>query len=455
MPWPVYLAFKHLFPTGRKGARASLGATLRLAFFLALGLFCLLLAFLWWNGVLGRMRLLLHSPSAVVEGMLILWLWLTVAVAFVALIFRSTPFFHAMSILGITLGVTVLITVQSVMNGFAHEYERVFIETQGHLAVMAGEPVANPQEVVQVIKQVPGVTLAEPVMNGVLLLRFKNLPGTPIVRSFDMNDPDIARDPLAAKINEGALDALDDQSILVGAGVAGRFGLHMGDKVDVYTLRMLDDIKHDEVPMPRELKVVGLVNTGWVGVDENTVFLSLRLMRELYGFTDEAHIIEVRLDRDDLSYTLDKQAALEKALEPLNRQRIAAGGPDAELSVATWQQMNRDQMQILIVEKTVMLYIMMVIVVVAAFCILCSLATTVVRKTREIGVLGALGARARASRGGFFACRACSSAWSARLLASLPPLSCCTIGKTSWRRLWTSANSLNSTSSTASPWSTG
>lgn len=393
MPWPVYLALKHLFPTGRQGARASIGATLRLAFFLALGLFCVLVAFLWWNGVLARMQQLLHSPQEIARELFVLWLWLTAAVTFVAMIFRSTPFFHAMSILGITLGVTVLITVQSVMNGFAHEYERVFIETQGHLAVMAGEPVANPQEVIQVIKQVPGVTLAEPVMNGVILLRSKNLPGTPLVRSFDMNDPAIAQDPLAKKISQGNLDDLDDQSILIGAGVASRFNLRLGDTVDVYTLRMLDEIKHDEVPMPKELKVVGVVSTGWIGVDENTVFLSLRRMRDLYGFTDEAHIIEVRLDRDDLPYTMEKQAALQEALEPLNRQRLAAGGPDAELSVATWQEMNRDQMQILIVEKTVMLYIMMVIVVVAAFCILCSLATTVVRKTREIGVLGALGGR--------------------------------------------------------------
>jgi len=42
-----------------------------------------------------------------------------------------------MSIFGIALGVTVLITVQSVMNGFQNEYERVFVESQGHLDVSA------------------------------------------------------------------------------------------------------------------------------------------------------------------------------------------------------------------------------------------------------------------------------------------------------------------------------
>jgi len=70
-------------------------------------------------------------------------LWLLAGVALVALIFRSTPFFNAMSIFGIALGVTVLITVQSVMNGFQNEYERVFVESQGHLDVSADGPNAK------------------------------------------------------------------------------------------------------------------------------------------------------------------------------------------------------------------------------------------------------------------------------------------------------------------------
>jgi lipoprotein-releasing system permease protein len=115
-------------------------------------------------------------------------------------------------------------------------------------------------------------------------------------------------------------------------------------------------------------------------------------MRELYGFSNEAGNIEVRLDNDDQGHMLDVAAALQKQLAFLNQKRAAAGD-NVSLDVSTWQEMNRDQLQILFVEKSVMFYIMIVIVIVAAFCILCSLATSVVRKTREIGVLGALGAQ--------------------------------------------------------------
>jgi len=47
-------------------------------------------------------------------------------------------------------------------------------------------------------------------------------------------------------------------------------------------------------------------------------------MRELYGFSDEAHLIEVRLDNDDLGHTLDMKATLQKALQPLSDRRVAA-----------------------------------------------------------------------------------------------------------------------------------
>jgi lipoprotein-releasing system permease protein len=154
---------------------------------------------------------------------------------------------------------------------------------------------------------------------------------------------------------------------------------------------MLQSIKRDDVLRPKELTVAGIFNTGFALYDDNTIGVTLRTMQELYGFSDEVGSIEVRLDNDDTDHLYAVRAAIEKALQPLNQQRLAAG--DAPLQVQTWEERNKNQLEILFVEKSVMFYIMIVIVIVAAFCILCSLATSVVRKTREIGVLGALGAR--------------------------------------------------------------
>ena len=199
---------------------------------------------LGWNGVLARLWRDVPTKAAFFGDLGLVWLWVAAGVLLVAMIFRSTPFFNAMSILGITLGVTVLITVQSVMNGFSNEYERVFIETQGNLDVRAGEPIKDPQAVVNVIKQVPGVICAEPEMNGVVMMLYQNLPATPLVRTFDMNSPDAARDPLANDLLPSAnFEDLDDQSVFVGSGLAGNRVFAAVGRVDVYSLRIRQDIK--------------------------------------------------------------------------------------------------------------------------------------------------------------------------------------------------------------------
>ena len=397
MPWPVYLALKHLFPTGRRASGASGWAVLRTAVISATGLFLVLLAFLQWNGALKRMHEYNYLGTGALIGHLgLVWLWLSLVAVLVALIFQSTPFFNAMSIMGITLGVTVLITVQSVMNGFAHEYEKVFILAQGNLDIWAKEPIKNPREVVSLVKQVPGVRLAEPVTFGQVMLIYQDNPLVPKVRSFDMNSPDAARNPLAQSVVLGHFDDLDDKSVLLGRGIYAQLGNPpLGSKVDIYTPLMVARMKKNDVLMPKSLEVAGVFETGWTGVDDTTIAVTLRTMQDLYGFSDEAHTIEVRLDNDDLAHTRELAAVVQAKLGPLNDQRVAAGGPDAKMSVYTWEEVNRDQLQILFVEKTVMFYIMIVIVVVAAFCILCSLATSVVRKTREVGVLGVLGAQPR------------------------------------------------------------
>ncbi len=353
MPWPVYLALKHLFPTGRR-----------------------------------------------------------------------VSFFTAMSVLGVTLGVTVLLAVQSVMNGFAKEYEVNLIRAQGNIIVRSGGLIEKPEEIVKLLQTVPGVTYAEPFAMGVVMLQFENRPafmatksilwppqypraadehvaaGTdtayPSVRGFDVNHPGGLRPPLADMLVAGKFEDLDDHSILLGWGLAQDLGAHVGDTIDVTTPLMLDRLKNNVVLEPRSLTIAGIFQTGWTVADNNTVGVTLRTMQDLYGLGRDVGAIEVRLDNahGDISATAEVALAINQKLEALNHQR-AQDSQALPLRARTWYEINSDLMDILLVEKNVMFYIMIFIVVVAAFSIASSLVTSVVRKTREIGMLGALGASPR------------------------------------------------------------
>ncbi|MGA2052592.1 MAG: ABC transporter permease, partial [Opitutales bacterium] len=267
MPWPVYLAFKHLFPAGR---RAS--------------------------------------------------------------------FFTVVSILGVALGVMVLLVVQSVMNGFSHEYEVNFIRSQGHIQIRSDDLIDDPEEVVKLAESVPGVVAVEPFLQGMVMLQFGNrvafsamhgiawppdyprtqkeiaaTPPTgtafPVMQSVDVNRP--GKPPLEDSLLAGKMDDLDDNSVFLGSGLAASLGVTMGDTVDVYSPLMLDRLKNNnEVVLPRQFQVAGIYETGWTVADDNSFVGTLRTMAQIYGLGNEAMGVEVRLDNDDMGHTADVVEAL-------------------------------------------------------------------------------------------------------------------------------------------------
>jgi lipoprotein-releasing system permease protein len=333
---------------------------------------------------------------------------------------RKASFFTVVSVVGVALGVMVLLVVQSVMNGFAHEYELNFIRAQGHIQIRSGDLIENPEEVAKLAAGVPGVVSTEPFLQGMVMLEFENRvayptmrglawpqdyprseketaaaapTGTafPVMESLDVNRP--GKPPLADLMVAGSVDDLDDSSVLLGSGLAASLGVMLGDKIDVYPPVMLDRLKNSqEVDQPRSFTVAGIYETGWTVADDSSFVATLRTMQDMNGLPNAAMGIEVRLDNDDLGHTGDVTAALNAKLDALNAQRGSAGAL-APLVAYPWYDTNSDTMKVLFIEKTMMFFIMIIIVVVASFSIAISLVTSVVRKTREIGVLGALGAR--------------------------------------------------------------
>ena len=297
---------------------------------------------------------------------------------------KKVSFFAVMSMLGVALGVAVLLCVSSVMNGFGKEIREKLIEVNGHLQIYGDGILENPEALAARLAKDPEVAGATPLSEGVVMIQYLNRPAFPGVRGLD---PDSAESviPLKKYMLDGSLDDLEDDSVLLSSQLAASLGAYAGQEVDMFTPLMLDRLKKDEVLLPKTLRVAGIFETGWSQVDANTAVITLRLMRELYALNDGAHKIAVRLKDagTDIGRTM-------KAAERFNADLLKP-----PLTAMTWMDGNREFLNILLLEKTVMVFIMFLILVVAAFSIMTSLHTSVVRKTREIGLLGALGAVSR------------------------------------------------------------
>lgn len=295
---------------------------------------------------------------------------------------KKFPFFTAISVLGVALGVAALIVSVSVMGGFGREIRRMIVETQGDVQVRAPGPFSDPEAAVETALRVPGVVGVTPFAEGVVLIEHNLKPSYPAIQGVDVERVNSVI-PLDRYIRVGQLANLDDDSVILSSGVARSIGAHLGSRIEVYSPLLLEKLKSDEVMLPRELEVVGIFEIGHQSLDSSTVLVTLRLMQELYGLGDDVHGLNVKLA---------PQADADEVARRFNRL-MPAVVPGAY--ARTWAEANEDFLFVIQLEKNMIFFLLTFIILVASFSVASSLLISVVRKTREIGLLSAMGARAR------------------------------------------------------------
>jgi len=293
---------------------------------------------------------------------------------------RVFPFFTVISVLGVALGVALLIVSTSVMGGFGHQIRQMIVDTQGEVQLRAYGLLQDPEAVLAQVEAVPGVVAATPFAEGVAMLEFARKPVFPAIQGIDLERAE-AVVPLRRFVRAGSLDALDDDGVILSAPLAEGLGLRLGSRVDLYSPLLLERLKGEELPMPRELEVVGIFEIGHQQLDNALALVTLRTMQELYGLGEAVHGINVKLaagsDPDALASRINARLA-DEALPVRAR---------------SWLDANEDFLFVLQLEKNMIFFLLTFIIVVSAFSVASSLLIAVVRKTREIGLLGALGAR--------------------------------------------------------------
>ncbi len=299
------------------------------------------------------------------------------------------------SILGVTLGVTVLILVISVMTGFDRELRQKVIDFDAHILVTTEDILHDWRALDAKIKKIPGVVATAPYVQGPVIVEFQNRRLAPMIRGIDVEQEENVV-PLKKFIVQGSLN-LDGESAVLGIDLARNLHIGVGDKLTVYSPgnlgQILDGIKKLEnaqgqqekeavdqlrdVILPKELTVTGIFETGHYIHDSEFLLVPLYIGQELYGLGDALHGITVKTDNP---YGADRvKHEIENFLTPPQ-------------FAETWIDMNRQYFEAVRLERTVMFFLLFFIVVVAAFGIMSTLITVTVQKRREIGIVKALGA---------------------------------------------------------------
>lgn len=281
------------------------------------------------------------------------------------------------SLIGIALGVATLIIVMSVMGGFQVDLLNRILGFNGHLGVypIAGR-MQNYDAVADKIRAVPGVVSAAPVVDGQVLLSGKRGQSSGgLVRGVEPKD---FMAMTAIKIADGSLDDFKgEDAIAIGTGLAGKFGLGVGDELTLISPQGAATA-FGTVPRVRAYKVVALFTVGMNEYDTAYVFLPLRAAQIFFQSPGAASQIEVRIADPDQVRSVG--------------QAVARALSDTPVRIIDWQQNNNSFFAAVKVEQNVMFLILTLIILVAAFNVISSLIMMVKDKTRDIAVLRTFGA---------------------------------------------------------------
>lgn len=297
------------------------------------------------------------------------------------------------SVIGVTLGITVLILVMSVMTGFERELQRKVIGFDAHLLISNNGLIDGWKEIAGKVSSAPGVVAAAPFVQGPVIVEFNHQRLAPKIRGIDPVREQKVGD-LSRFIVAGKLDLSGDSAVL-GSELARALGVTVGDVITVYSpgnlgrvLEQLDRLKGRssgkdveslrQLVLPTELTVTGIFESGRYLYDSEFLLVPLHIGQELYGLGGSVHGLAVK------TVDPDRAAAIREDLRPVL---------PADLSCITWMDLNKQLFDAIAMERHVMFFLLMFIILVAAFGIMNTLITVTVQKTREIGVLKALGAR--------------------------------------------------------------
>ncbi len=288
-------------------------------------------------------------------------------------------FISIISMVGIALGMTVLITVLSVMNGFDREIQkRVFTMVSPiTISSMTGY-VADWQSLQKLLSEYNVITGTAPFAQGEVLLNYSGST-QPVIINGVLPNEEKQVSALADKMVQGQLTDLQPGKfgIVLGENLAASLDAKLGDKITVVTPQVSLS-PAGVIPRFKRFTVVGVFRVGnGFGFDKSLSFVHLNDAQKLLGLGDNVTGLHVNI----------QQSAQAPAVAQMLASELT---PSANIS--TWADQFGELFHAVQLEKTMMFLILLLILAVAAFNMVSTLVMVVSEKESDIAILRTIGA---------------------------------------------------------------
>ena len=287
---------------------------------------------------------------------------------------------------GVAVGVWLIVTVISVMNGFEHIWREEIIGKYAHATVHNPMgPIEEYATLLDQIEAVPEVLAASPYVDGEGMVRGERgeIMGVK-VRGIDperiVRVTDLAKDLVPG--SEDALSQLGPDAeglpgIIVGSRLAITAGVGVGDSMIVISPFGGPPTPLGPGPRLKRFRVAGVFQTSFFQYDEVFTYTDLAAAQDFRRIGDVVHGIEVKTA--DYYRTTRVAEAIEAQL----------GFP---YYTRSWKEFFPSFFQALKTERMMMWVLLTMIMVVATFAIVVTLIMMIMEKSSDVAILKAMGA---------------------------------------------------------------
>ena len=282
-----------------------------------------------------------------------------------------------LAIIGLSIGISSLIVVTSVMNGFEKELEDRILGVIPHSVISSDEPIDDYENLINQVKKDANILEASTYINtqGIISSSY-DTRGVSLIGIDPLKEKNMSIIPdymLVGDLN----DLNEDNTIIIGSLLAAQIGAYIGDEVNITT----SDIRTSLIgsyPRSVNFEVVGIFELK-TEIDQYLTLISHSTSQKIKNLKAN-QTTGIRLKTNNL-FTAD-----------IITENIINNLDSNNLTYSSWKNTHGTLFEAIKFEKLLISLMLFLIIAVASILVLSTVVMTVKSKEREIGILLTLGA---------------------------------------------------------------
>ena len=282
-----------------------------------------------------------------------------------------------LAIIGLSIGISSLIVVTSVMNGFEKELENRILGVIPHSVISSDEPINDYENLINQVKKDANILEASTYINtqGIISSSYDS-KGISLIGIDPFKEKNMSIIPdymLVGDLN----DLNEDNTIIIGSLLAAQIGAYIGDEVNITT----SDIRTTLIgsyPRSVNFEVVGIFELK-TEIDQYLTLISHSTSQKIKNLKAN-QTTGIRLKTNNL-FTAD-----------IITENIINNLDSNNLTYSSWKNTHGTLFEAIKFEKLLISLMLFLIIAVASILVLSTVVMTVKSKEREIGILLTLGA---------------------------------------------------------------